>query len=154
MFKLSLPNLQKKLKDLSFQPQVQADTNQVYIVLKQDKQEWPLFFRILHDGELLQMVAFIPTNYIEKCQADLCRFLLMLNKELDMPGFCIDEGSKTIFYRLILPSHKKEISDETFEAFLNTTQTVILNFAPVIEAIGVGAMTVDEVLKKAQELKA
>ena len=153
MFKLSHPNLQAQLKALGYDPKVQDETNQAYLVIKHEKREFPIFFRILHEGELLQILSFIPTNFKDESLSDLCRFLLMLNKELDMPGFCIDEASKTIFYRLMLPTHNKELPKETLEAFLQTSQTVCRTFTPVIEAIAIGAMSLDEVLQKAAELK-
>ena len=75
----------------------------------------------------------------------------MVNKELDVPGFCLDEASGTVFYRLILPTFQKEINPTIFEAFLNTSQVVCKTFSPAIEAIGNGVMTLEEVIKKAQE---
>jgi hypothetical protein len=47
----------------------------------------------------------------------------MLNKELDMPGFCLDETSMTVFYRLVLPTLNKELQEGSFEAFINLFQT-------------------------------
>lgn len=153
MFKLSQPNLSTQLKNLQHKPEIQSETNQIYVVVKHEKREYPLFFRILHDGDLLQILAFIPTNYKDASLPDLSRLLLMLNKELDVPGFCLDENSKTVFYRVIIPTHKKEMSEDTLESFLNTTISVCKTFSPVVEAISIGAMSLQEVLLKAQELK-
>lgn len=152
--KISEYSLLQELKRLKFEPQVQKETNQIYLVFKHEKREFPLFIRILHDGELLQILSFIPTNVTETTASDTARFLHMVNKELDVPGFCLDEASSTVFYRLIIPTFKKELAEDTFEAFMNTSQVVCKTFSPAIEAIARGLMPLDEVLKKANEAKA
>jgi hypothetical protein len=151
MLKVTQHTLLQELKKLNLEAQVQEETNQIYLIFKHERREFPLFIRILHEGELLQLLTFIPTNVKPECLNDLGRFLHMVNKELDVPGFCLDEGSGTVFYRLILPSFQKEISPAIFEAFLNTSQVVCKTFSPAIEAIGNGVMTLEEVIKKAQE---
>ena len=149
--KVSQHSLLELLKKLNFDAKVQEETNQIYFVFKHERREFPLFIRILHEGELLQILTFIPCSIKPECIADVGRFLHMVNKELDVPGFCLDELSKTVFYRLIIPTVKKELNSDTFEALLNTSQVVCRTFSPPIEAIGNGLMSLDEVLKKAQE---
>lgn len=152
--KVNEHNLLEQLKKLGYEATVQSETNQIVVIFKHDNRQFPLFIRTLHDGELLQLLTFIPCNIKPEQANDMARFLHIVNKELDVPGFCMDESSWTVFYRLLLPAPKKELADETFEAFLNTTQVVCKSFSPVIEAIAMGAMSLDEVLKKAGELKA
>ena len=151
MLKITQHTLLQELKRLNFEALVQEETNQIYLIFKHERREFPLFIRILHEVELLQLLTFIPTNVKPECLNDLGRFLHMVNKELDVPGFCLDEASGTVFYRLILPTFQKEINPTIFEAFLNTSQVVCKTFSPAIEAIGNGVMTLEEVIKKAQE---
>lgn len=154
MKKVNEHNLLESLKKLALDGKVQRETNQIYVIIKHDGKEFPLFMRMLHEGELIQLLTFIPC-YVEADKInDLGRFLHMLNKELDMPGFCFDENSKTIFYRLILPALKKEYAEETLEAYLNTSQMIVKTFGTAVEALAVGAMTLDQILQKAHELQA
>jgi|SRR5581483_7216970 len=153
MIKIAQHNLFEELKTLGYQPNIQKETEQIYVILKHEKREFPLFVRILHDGELLQLLTFIPCNVKDEQFGEVARFLHMLNKEVDMPGFCLDEVSKTCFYRLMIPTFKKEISKKLFEALLNTSQLVCKTFSPVIEALAFKAITLEEVLKKAEEAK-
>ncbi len=151
--KVNEHNILEALKKMKLDAKVQKETNQIYIVFKHESKECPLFIRLLHDGDLVQLLTFIPC-YVEQAKAlEVCRFLHMLNKELDMPGFCFDETSMTVFYRLILPTLKKECSEETLEAYINTSQMVCKSFGTAIEALAIGAMSLDEILNKAQELK-
>jgi hypothetical protein len=152
MPKISQHTLLQELKKLGYDAQVQEETQQIYFLFKDDmKREFPLFIRILHEGELVQILTFIPCNVKEEQKNDVARFLHMVNKELDVPGFCMDEASLTVFYRLILPAHKKEMADDIFEAFVKTSQVVCKTFTQAIEALAAGAMTLDDVLKKAAE---
>ncbi len=151
--KVNEHNLLQTLQTLKLDAKVQPETNQIYIIFEQDGKQFPLFIRELHDGELLQFLSFIPCNVGKEHVQDLGRLLHMLNKELDMPGFCLDETSLTVFYRLMMPTLKKEYQADVLEALINTSQMVCKSFGTVIEALATGAMTLEEILKKAHELK-
>ena len=151
MIPVTQERLLEELKKLGLESEVQKETNQIFHVFKLEKREFPLFIRILHEGELLQFLTFIPVQVKKTHFADVGRLLHMLNKELDMPGFCLDESSSTVFYRILFPTHKKEIAKEILEAVLNTTQVVCKTFSPAVEAVASGAMNLEDMLKKAEE---
>jgi hypothetical protein len=152
--KFSQITLLDELKKLGYDAKVQEQTDQIYVIFKIEKREFPLFIRILHDGELLQLLTFIPCNVKKEHIADVARFLHMANKELDVPGFCMDETSSTIFYRVMLATNrKKEFDEGVLEAYLNSTQLVCKTFANIIVALAIGALSLEEVLKKANEMK-
>lgn len=131
---------------------IQTETQQVYTILKISQKEYPLFLRILDEGHLLQLLVFIPCPIDKKDLCDLARLLHLLNKELDLPGFGLDEMAGAIFYRLMLPTHKKEIDQGLLFAFLKTIEYVCKTFANPIEAVASGQMTLDEILKKVQNM--
>ncbi len=151
--KVNEHNLLQTLQSLKLDAKVQPETKQIYIIFEHEGSQFPLFIRELHDGELIQFLSFIPCSVDKTHIQDLSRLLHMLNKELDMPGFCLDEGSSTVFYRLMMPTLKKEFQPDVLEAIINTSQMVCKSFATVIEALATGAMSLDEILKKAHELK-
>lgn len=151
--KVNEHNLLETLKAQKIDAKVQKETNQIYFLFKHEDHEFPLFIRLLHEGELIQLLTFIPCRIENKCENDLSRFLHMLNKELDMPGFCLDEASSTVFYRLMMPTLRQEFSQEVLEAYVNTSQTVCKSFATVIVALASGAMTLEEIIKKASDLQ-
>jgi hypothetical protein len=77
----------------------------------------------------------------------------MLNKELDVPGFGMDEIAGVVFYRLMLPTPNKKIDEELLLAFLKTIEQVCKMFATPIEAVGYGHTTLDEILQKTREME-
>lgn len=151
--KVNEHNLLQALHALKLDAKVQPETKQIFVVFEHEGNQFPLFIRELHDGELIQLLTFIPCHIDANHLLDLGRFLHMLNKELDVPGFCLDETSSTVFYRLMMPTLHKEFSPEVLEALINTSQMVCKSFGTVIEALASGAMSLDEILKKASELK-
>lgn len=146
-----------------YEADIQADTQQVYTIFKIGEKEYPLFLRVFDEGHLLQLLVFIPshlepseslTNDKQKTVlADLARLLHLLNKELDVPGFGMDETAGVIFYRLMLPTPNKKIESELLLAFLKTTEHVCQMFSTPIEAVSAGQMTLDEILAKAKEME-
>lgn len=158
----------------NYEAEIQTDTQQVYTILKIEKKEYPLFLRVFDEGHLLQLLVFIPCH-IEpndvftpgnkpdkhnpdphshskiRVLADMARLLHLLNKELDVPGFGMDEMAGVVFYRLMLPTPKKKIEADLLSAFLKTIEHVCKMFATPIEAVSAGHTTLDEILAKAQE---
>ena len=176
MINITLDSLLQFMRKHQYESDIQGDTQQVYTILKINHKEYPLFLRVFDEGHLLQLLAFIPchlqtneqlmfgkkeiesqSNELQPEQqkniiADLARLLHLLNKELDVPGFGMDEMAGVVFYRLMLPTPKKKIESDLLLAFLKTIEHVCQMFANPIEAVTSGQMTLDQILAKAQEL--
>lgn len=144
--KVSEDALIKALKAQNIDATIQKETDQVFFTFMHEDQKFPSFIRQLNDGNLLQIMIFIPVAIQEKGLTDLSRFLHMANKELDLPGFGMDEASSTVFYRVVLPSVENTVDDDLFNAYIKTCQDICITFCSIIQALGIGAMTMDEVI--------
>lgn len=151
MLTLSLDNLQKALTKRKYAANIQTETQQVYVILKLEKREFPLFIRIYQEEDLLQMLAFFPCQVKPDTAADTGRLLHLFNKELDIPGFGMDEMAGVVFFRCMIPSQTLKIPETFLDAFLHTIELACQTFSPTIEAVAAGLVTFDEILKKAQE---
>lgn len=151
MLKLDIHQIQKHLKEKSISAELQKETNQLVIVLKIAEREFPLFIRIFEGGELLQLLAFLPCTIIPKALGDTARLLHLLNKEIDVPGFGMDETASLAFYRCMIPAKDQQIDEGIFDALLNAAQVVCTSFAAVVAAVALGTITFDEVLKQSKE---
>lgn len=151
MIRLEIEKIQEHLRRKGLEAQLQKETQQLYLIFKIAEREFPLFIRVFEGGELLQLLAFLPCNTKANTLGDTARLLHLLNKELDIPGFGMDESSSVVFYRCMLPAPKKQLEETLFDAFLNSIQLVCKSFAPVIATVAYGGATFDEIIKKTQE---
>lgn len=151
MIPLDLNTIRKHLKSQGIEAELQKETGQLCILLKIADREYPLFIRIYEGGDLLQLLAFLPCNTKPETVADTARLLHLLNKEIDTPGFGMDEDPHVVFYRCMIPVKDKQIDGNIFDSYINATQIVCQSFAPVVAAVAYGAVTFEDVLKKSKE---
>lgn len=151
MVKLNLEDILAYLqsKKLDFQPQ--PDTKQLYFVHKVQDFEFPIFLRIYEGSPLLQLLVFIPSEMREPARNDTARLLHLLNKEIDIPGFGMDEQMGLVYYRCMLPSANQEIDGAIIETFIRSIQRICENLAPVVMAVASGSVTFEQALEKAKE---
>lgn len=151
MIKLDIDEIQAYLHQKGVNIHLQKETNQLYLLFKIAETEFPVFIRVFDGDELLQLLAFLPCNFSDITLEDTARLLHLLNKEMDIPGFGIDENASVVFYRCMLPASSQKIDAAVLDAYLNTIEVVCKSFTPVITAVAQGGLTFEEVLKKAQE---
>ena len=150
---LNMNSIITYLKDQGFAPELQEEHNQIHLVLKgkHSNVDFPVFIRALNDGFLLNMLVYFPFEPKQAAAPDVARLLHLLNRELDVPGFCLDEASSLIFFRCVIPSHEGRVKAGHISAFLETLRKVSETFFDGIAEVATAKMTFDEVLIKAQE---
>lgn len=151
MVQLTSDHLIAFLKGKGYQPKLENEGGQVIFQEKIHGHDFPVFMRIYPEAKLLQVLIFLPIEVKESTIPDLARQLLMFNKELDIPGFGLDEQSRTTFFRVMIPAHNKEIEESILENFLNTMSTVVDSFTPAISTVASGQMTFTEMLQRIKE---
>lgn len=140
------------LRKNKYEANIQTETDQVYAILNITEKEFPLFIRVFDGGHILQLLVFIPCEVKPECIPDLARLLHMLNKELDIPGFGMDEAAGAIFYRVMIPTPKKQVEEELLKAFVQTLERVCTMFAHPIAAVAIGMTKLEDIMKKAQDI--
>lgn len=152
MIPLTLDSLYEYLVKNDLEIKRQPETKQLYVVFKIHDQEFPLFIRIMDEGDLLQLLVFMPVALEAKTVSDLGRLLHLFNKEIDIPGFGMDEAAKVIFYRVVLPGVDGKISGEVVSGYVNSIKVISETFFPIVVAVVNGAATFSDVMKKANEI--
>lgn len=150
MINLDLKDIRNHLQNLGIDVQLQQETNQLFFLKKIAKTDYPIFIRIVEESELLQVLAFLPFNLVPKTIADTARILHLLNKELDVPGFGMDETSSTIFYRCMLSVRNQKVDTDLLEAYIKAIEFVCNAFVPIVGSIVQGITSYDEAVKKAK----
>ena len=151
MIKVTLDSLQEYLRKKKHDVQLQKETQQLYIILKIEGKEFPLFLRIFEQSELLQLLVFMPTPIKPGTHADVARLLHLLNKELDIPGFGMDENTHLAFYRCMLPIPGKKIDETLFDAYFKSIELICESITAPVFAVASGLATYQEILQKAKE---
>jgi hypothetical protein len=78
----------------------------------------------------------------------VARLLHFLNKEVDMPGFGMDESQKLLFYRCVVPCMDAQINSRLLELYLGTTRIACETFMDAISLVSSGSVSVEDVFKK------
>jgi hypothetical protein len=152
MKNISNEKILEHLKKKGYQAELQKETDQISVIINIHDIEFPLFFRLLADSPILQILVFIPSSFSEKTVAGTARLLHLLNKEMDIPGFGMDEDSKVIFFRISQPlSTEGELDTDLMDAYLESIKTVCTTFTPAIINVSQGTMTLEEILQKVRE---
>lgn len=86
----------------------------------------------------VQMITALPFRIKEGHIGETARILLFFNKSLDIPGFGLDEVSKTIFYRYTFIKPNSVINKETFIAMIGMIRLVLDAFSDAIEEVANG----------------
>lgn len=151
MIPLDLNKIKHYLSTKGIEGEIQQESNQLCVLFKFGEREYPLFIRIYEGDALLQLLTFLPCNTKENTLGDTARLLHLLNKEVDTPGFGMDESAMLVFYRSMVPVNERKIDEKLFDAYLSASQVLCQSFAPVIAAVAYGAVTFEDVLKKTKE---
>lgn len=151
MIPLKLDPICAYLKSKGIPAEHQPETGQLAVLFKIGEREYPLFIRIYDGEELLQLLAFLPCNTKPETRSDTARLLHLLNKEIDIPGFGMDEDSESVFYRCMVPIKEKAIDEKLLDSYINAINVICQSFAPVIAATAYGAATFEEIMKKTKE---
>jgi hypothetical protein len=150
MVKLTLPAVLAYLKR-QYQAELQEDKQQIVFILKMGDKEVPVFVNVLHET-ILQMIAYLPYELKLDGMGEIARLLHLINKQLDVPGFGLDENINMVFYRAVIPCLEPEIDEKLIEAYLSTITVACRSFTGSIEALASGDVSSMEQALRASEL--
>ncbi len=145
-FPLNHEKLEQFLKKLELDPTFQEETEQVYILLKIKEIDVPVFFGIRTESSLLQLIAYLPYQLHEEKFGEVARMLHLLNKQLDMPGFGMDEKQKLMYFRCIVPCPGDQVDENLLGMYIGTLRLACDTFMHAIGAIASGTHKVDDIL--------
>jgi hypothetical protein len=151
MVPLKIESLYNTLIKKGVQAEMQQETGQIFFGFKSHEESFAIFMRIYEQSQLLQIIVFLPCQYEEKTAGDVARVLHWINQAIDLPGFGMEEGGKTLFYRLMLPALGMQLDDKLLEPFLGAIRSVCETFYPSIKAVASGEVTFDQVRAKMAE---
>ncbi len=138
MLEISIKNVLEHLRQTNHDAQIQAETQQVVCILHLAGRDFPLFVKVDADERVLQILIFMPCMMGPRSTAEVGRLLHFLNKELDLPGFGMDETAGVIFYRCVLPTSDGKVDINLFDSIMVSIPRLAQVFFPVIAAVANG----------------
>jgi hypothetical protein len=151
MLPLSHEKIIEFLVKEGYTPNWNEDAGQIEMPVTHGTHELSTFLRIFPDGPSLQVVTFLPVVFSPETISDLSRLLHLINKEVDMPGFGIDEMTDTVFYRSVFPCLNSEVNPELIQISIKALQVVTDAFLNAVNAIAQGAITFEDAVSRSLE---
>lgn len=139
------------LKQKQFDASIQTGMDQISAKLSVGKENYPFFVKIDSAGGLVQLLVFLPYALQPSLAPDMARLLHYCNKEIDFPGFGIDEVAGAVFYRCVVLDEQGEISLALFDKVLAAMPRVCEAFFPLITMSMTGKVRFDSILEKARK---
>ncbi|MFN0065633.1 MAG: YbjN domain-containing protein [Chlamydiales bacterium] len=146
-FSLDPAGLDAFLKKHGLEPQIEAESGQLYISRVHEGQEIYTFMTIAHAATLFQIMTYFPIALQKTSLNDTARLLHLFNRDVDMPGFCIDEKLGLIFYRSVLPSFNKTLEERVVMTYLGAHKGILETFFTPVVSVVLGQLKVEDVLK-------
>lgn len=152
MIKLNLKNVLAHLSNKKLEPQIQTETQQIYVLFNLEGIEFPLFVRVDEEPKILQLFMFMPCAISPKTFGELARLLHLLNKEIDMPGFGIDEKAGVVFFRWVIVTSSGEIQEELLDRCLVAIPQISKICYPAIASVGNDLITFEMALGQVKSI--
>lgn len=143
-FKLTTNSLLGFLNKNKYLPKLQEETGQICILFKHDQNEFHTFLRPLEEGELLQILVYLPVQIKEGCEAEVARLLHKINYDVDVPGFGMYEPAKLLFYRIIMPCPQKVCNEQLLTKYISVCTTAASSLLSLIASVATGEQTYSE----------
>lgn len=151
MLELKIQQILDFLKKKNYKVDFQKETNQVVCILSVESIEFPLFIKIPDSNSLLQLVLFLPGKFNQNTLLEVSRLLHFLNKEIDLPGFGMDEISGTLFYRATILSVNQLIDSQILEIQIKSMESILKAMTPLILKVADGSIKFESILNMARE---
>lgn len=151
MINFTQEGLLDHLKEKGLKPELQKETGQIYVVNKTKAGEFPIFLRIYENQTQLQIIVFFPTQIPDNRLDSVSRLLHHLNKEVDMPGFGLDEDLRLVFHRTMIPVYGPYLGSTILDLYIGAIPGLCENIYPLIQQAISSKLSFDEIKQKIKE---
>jgi hypothetical protein len=144
----NLSSIVNFLRQQKMQVELQEETNQALLQYQFANKSYPLFIKSVAQGALIQCALIFQDDFKESQKKELARLLHQINKELDFPGFCMDEKGKIVFYRAVIPTPNKRVDEKLLRQILHMMEQILNLFASLIQTIAHTDALLDDINTK------
>lgn len=95
----------------------------------------------------IQFETALPFPLSDLRSPEVGSFLFFLNRQLELPGFEIDEGNSLILYRYVLLTPEAHIQPNLLKGLIGSITLTLDLFSEAIEKVSSGEITFNEILE-------
>ncbi len=150
--KLSEYEILRFLKAEGHDVQTDAETQQHYFMFSLANLEVPFFVKVDKDNILLQLVSYLPFQVAKDGAPTLARALHVFNRQMEVPGFGMEETEGTVFYRLVYPCPSKQIDEATTRLLIHAAALAIETFLLTLKAMEEQEITMEQIATQERSL--
>jgi hypothetical protein len=96
----------------------------------------------------LQLFSPLPFQFKPEAAAELARFLMMINKSIEYPGFECNETDRVLYFKMAWPFEGDEIDPALLANQLYYVTSLMSSFSEGLEAVGQLKMSLKEYFEK------
>lgn len=139
MIALQVESLMDYLKSHKLESKYFEATKQIALIIHEEDKDFPVFLQVDPTGKILQILTIMPCTMRPRAPTEMARLLHLLNKEIDLPGFGMDENASLVFYRnVFITGHGKidmVILDNFFKSLPNICKVFFNPIASVANGV-------------------
>jgi hypothetical protein len=98
---------------------------------------------------LLQFFVGLPFKVHEEKIDETIRFLCLINRSFEIPGFEFSEVDRVVYYRYVLMTSENSIPSILIKNLLGVIMFILDGFSTKIEDIAKGKRSLDEIIQEA-----
>ncbi len=99
-------------------------------------------------GYFIQFRYLFPFTVQKETIPEMARFILLLNKVIEFPGFGFSESDGKVYFRHDLHSCIKRINEDLLKGVLGYILFMIDSYGPVMESLAEKKKTLNQILKE------
>ncbi|MBA2367439.1 MAG: hypothetical protein H0V82_00260 [Candidatus Protochlamydia sp.] len=100
----------------------------------------------------IHLIAGLPFQIGESYIADTARFILLLNKGMELPGFELSEVDRLIFFRHAFVVPENDLDERILFSLVGMVQVLLEAFSESLEAVAIGKQSLRETLDQVQQM--
>lgn len=102
----------------------------------------------------LQFIVTLPFYVMEAQIPDVARFILLLNKGMELPGFELSEVDHLIFFRHAFVVPEDHLDQRILLSIIGMIELLVESFAENLESVATGKQSLQQMVDEAQKVLA
>jgi hypothetical protein len=89
----------------------------------------------------------LPFELHQKGVIDVARYVLLINKGLELPGFGMSEPDEVCYYRHVLKSNSSRLDEKELLSMVSYIEMTLMIFMPPLKELVEGKKSLEDLLK-------